>query len=134
MRRRLWILVLALPLLVAPGCWKRESAVQRGDREHVLHRGICADPTDLDPHTATNLAEVDLVSALFEGLVVEDPVDLHPVPGVAARWDVSPDRLVYTFHLRPEAKWSDGKPVIAQDFVSSWRRVLTPSLGAENAG
>jgi oligopeptide transport system substrate-binding protein len=61
-------------------------------------------------------------------------VDLHPVPGVAARWDISPDQLTYTFHLRPEAKWTDGQPVTAQDFVDSWRRVLTPSLGAENAG
>lgn len=122
----------ALSLL--SGCLKRESNVQRGDREGVLHRGIGADPTDLDPHVATNLAEVDLVSALFEGLVVEDPVDLHPAPGVAARWEVSPDQLTYTFYLRPEAKWSDGKPVTAEDFVASWRRVLTPSLGAENAG
>jgi oligopeptide transport system substrate-binding protein len=119
---------------LSTGCLRRETAVQKGNREQVLHRGIGADPTDLDPHVATNLAEVDLVSALFEGLVVEDPVDLHPVPGVAARWDISPDQLIYTFHLRPEARWSDGKPVTAQDFVASWRRVLTPSLGAENAG
>ena len=132
---------LALPVLIAlatvpllNGCFKRETNVRRGDREQVLHRGIGADPTDLDPHVATNLAEVDLVSALFEGLVIEDPADLHPIPGVAARWDVSPDQLTYTFHLRPDAKWSDGKPVTAQDFVDSWRRVLTPSLGAENAG
>jgi oligopeptide transport system substrate-binding protein len=128
---RLLCFLVALPLLSS--CLKRESNVQRGDREHILHRGIGADPADLDPHVATNLAEVDLVSALFEGLVVEDPVDLHPVPGVAARWDVSPDQLTYTFHLRPEARWSDGKPVTAHDFIASWRRVLTPSLGAENA-
>jgi oligopeptide transport system substrate-binding protein len=128
------ILASLVATLLLSGCFKRESAVQRGDRDQVLHRGIGPDPTDLDPHVATNLAEVDLVSALFEGLVVEDPVDLHPVPGVATRWDISPDQLTYTFHLRREARWSDGKPVTAQDFVASWRRVLTPSLGAENAG
>src|SRR5688572_3223387 len=121
-------------LLLATGCFKRETAVQKGNRDQVLHRGIGSDPTDLDPHVATNLAEVDLVSALFEGLVVEDPVDLHPVPGVASRWDVSPDQLTYTFHLRPEAKWSNGTPVTSNDFIASWQRVLTPSLGAENAG
>jgi len=115
------------------GCAKRETAVQRGNREQVLHRGIGAEVSDLDPHVATNIAEVDLASALFEGLVVEDPVDLHPVPGVAVRWEVTADQLTYTFSLRPEAKWSDGKPVTAQDFVDSWRRVLTPSLASENA-
>lgn len=116
------------------GCLKRETNVQRGDREQVLHRGMGADPNDLDPHLATNIAEVDLASALFEGLVVEDPKDLHPVPGVAARWELALDQLAYTFYLRPEARWSDGKPVTAQDFVASWRRMLTPALGAENAG
>jgi len=115
-------------------CLKRETNVQRGDREQVLHRGMGADPNELDPHLANNIAEVDLASALFEGLVTEDPKDLHPVPGVAVRWDVAPDLLTYTFHLRPEARWSDGRAVTAQDFVDSWRRVLTPALGAENAG
>jgi oligopeptide transport system substrate-binding protein len=128
-------LFAALGLLaLLSGCLKRETNVQRGDREQVLHRGMGADPNDLDPHVATNIAEVDLAAALFEGLVNEDPKDLHPVPGVAVRWDIAPDQLTYTFHLRPEAKWSDGSPVTAQDFVASWRRMLTPSLGAENAG
>ncbi len=127
----------AAALLVAAGlagCLQRETNVQRGDREQVLHRGMGADPSDLDPHLAVNIAEADLASALFEGLVAEDPQDLRPVPGVATRWEISPDQLTYTFHLRPEAKWSDGRPVTAQDFVEGWRRMLTPTLGAENAG
>ncbi|WP_414660725.1 peptide ABC transporter substrate-binding protein [Horticoccus sp. 23ND18S-11] len=134
MRPFLRLLFAGVALFTAAGCFKRESNVDRGNRDQVLHRGIGADPTDLDPHVATNIAEVDLVSALFEGLVIEDPVDLHPVPGVAARWEVSPDQLTYTFFLRAEAKWSNNTPVTATDFVESWRRVLTPTLGAENAG
>lgn len=133
MRLPLPFLVVGLALLCSGGCLKRETNVDRGNREQVLHRGMGADPTDLDPQVASTISEVDLVSALFEGLVAEDPVDLHPVPGVATRWDASPDRLTYTFHLRPEARWSDGTAVTAGDFVESWRRVLTPSLGADNA-
>jgi oligopeptide transport system substrate-binding protein len=74
-----------------------------------------------------------VLSALFEGLVAEDPRDLHPVPGVAESWDISPDGLEYTFHLRANARWSNGDPVTAPDFVASFRRLLTPSLGADNA-
>lgn len=134
MRRPVRFLLAAILLGAGAGCLKRETAVQRGDRDQTLHRGMGADPTDLDPHIATNIAEIDLASALFEGLVTEDPVDLHPVPGVAARWDISPDQLTYVFFLRPDARWSDGKPVTAADFVASWQRVLTPALASENAG
>jgi oligopeptide transport system substrate-binding protein len=115
-------------------CAKRETAVERGNREQILERGAGADVADLDPQTAINISEMDAVSTLFEGLVTEDPVDLHPVPGVSDRWDVSADGLTYTFHLRPDARWSDQSPVTAADFVASWRRILTPSLAAENAG
>jgi len=120
-------------ILSFSGCAKRESAVQSGNREQVLHRGIGSEVGDLDPQLAANIAEGDIASALFEGLVVEDPVDLHPIPGVAESWETSPDQLTYLFHLRATAKWSNGAPVTAQDFVASWRRILTPSLGASNA-
>ncbi len=135
MRRTSLPFLCALVLLAAifSGCSKRETAVQRGDREQVLHRGLGYEVSDLDPHLATGLSEYSVISALFEGLVAEDPVDLHPVPGVAESWEVSPDGLVYTFHLRANARWSNGEPVTAQDFVGSWRRVLTPSLGADYA-
>ena len=124
---------LCLFVAIQCGCTKRETAVQSGNREQVLHRGIGSEVGDLDPQLAANIAEGDIASALFEGLVAEDPVDLHPVPGVAESWETSPDRLTYLFHLRAGARWSNGTPVTAQDFVASWRRILTPSLGASNA-
>ena len=115
------------------GCFNRETNVDRGNRDKVLHRGTGPTLADLDPHLATGTDHYTVLSALFEGLVGEDPVDLHPVPGVAERWELSPDRLTYTFYLRSTAKWSNGEPVTAQDFVASWQRALTPSLGADYA-
>jgi oligopeptide transport system substrate-binding protein len=122
---------LLLPFLA--GCWSRETAVERGLREQVLHRGLGADIADLDPHVITGLPEINVVSTLFEGLVAENPADLGPVPGVAERWTVAADGLTYTFRLRPDARWSNGAPVTAHDFIASWRRVLTPALGADYA-
>ncbi|MGA2015717.1 MAG: peptide ABC transporter substrate-binding protein [Opitutaceae bacterium] len=118
---------------VGAGCSRRDTGVRTGDRAQVLHRGIGADLADLDPHLATQASDYTVLSSLLEGLLGEDPVDLHPVPGVAERWEVSPDGLTYTFHLRAGARWSDGLPVTSQDFVGSWRRMLTPELAATNA-
>lgn len=114
------------------GC-SRGTSVAAGDQDQVLHRGIGPDLPDLDPHLVTETSYYTVLSALLEGLVAEDPVDLHPVPGVAERWEVSPDGLAYTFYLRRDARWSNGDPVTAQDFIGSWQRVLTPSLGAASA-
>jgi oligopeptide transport system substrate-binding protein len=120
-------------LLVLAGCLKHETPVDRGNRDQVLLRGMGPEPADLDPHLATTANDYTVLSALFEGLVAEDPQTLAPVPGVAARWEVSADNLTYTFHLRADAKWSNGDPVTARDFLDSWQRVLTPSLAAPNA-
>lgn len=128
-----WILPAVLGLLAFAGCWSRESPVRAGNRAQVLHRGLGADVADLDPHLVTGLPEFNVVSALFEGLVAEDPADLHPIPGVAERWESSADGLTYTFHLRTNARWSNGEPVTARDFIASFRRVLSPSLAADYA-
>jgi oligopeptide transport system substrate-binding protein len=126
------MIVLAL-LAGLVGCTPRETPVERGNREQVLHRGIGHDLASLDPHLATQASDYSVLSSLLEGLVAEDPVDLHPVPGVAERWEVSPDGLTYTFFLRANAKWSNGDPVTANDFIQSWHRALTPALGADYA-
>jgi oligopeptide transport system substrate-binding protein len=100
----------------------------------TLHFGNGTEPQDLDPHTVTGVPEHHLLDALFEGLVVPSPESDHEViPGVAEKWETSPDGRVYTFHLRANAKWSNGDPVTAADFVKAHKRILTPSLAAEYA-
>lgn len=130
---RPFLCFLCLLAATFSGCFNRETNVERGNREKVLHRGMGPTLADLDPHLATGTDHYTVLSALFEGLVGEDPVDLHPVPGVAERWDVSPDGLTYTFHLRSDARWSNGEALTAQDFADSWQRALTPTLSADYA-
>ncbi|MCL6450834.1 MAG: zinc-ribbon domain-containing protein [Acetobacteraceae bacterium] len=90
------------------------------------------EPETLDPTRATGTPELTVTNALFEGLTRLGP-DLVPQPAMAASWEVSPDGLRYTFHLRREAKWSNGQPVTAEDFVYSWRRILDPVTAADYA-
>jgi len=119
--------------LILSACWPRESAVERGNRTQTLHRSLSADVAELDPHLVTGLPEIAVVTALFEGLIGEGPHDLSPVPGVAERWEVSDDGLRYTFHLRADARWSNGAPLTAEDFLASYKRVLSPTLAADYA-
>ncbi|MFA5263772.1 MAG: peptide ABC transporter substrate-binding protein, partial [Opitutaceae bacterium] len=99
----------------------------------TLLLGNGAEPADLDPQTVTAFTDMNIMVALFEGLTVLDEATSQPLPGIAQRWESSPDGLVWTFHLRPEACWSDGSPLVAEDFVFSFRRILSPKLGAEYA-
>lgn len=125
--------LLATVLGFTAGCKKRETPVERGNREGIFHLSIGSEPSDLDPHTVTGLGDAKLIQALFDPLVSFEPGTLAPVPALAERWEISPDGLTYTFHLRADAKWSDGSALTAQDCVDSWRRILTPTLAADYA-
>ena len=131
---RVLLFVLLLPAAVA-GCAGRETPVEIGNREQVLHRGIGSEPRGLDPHIVTGVTEFSIMSSLIEGLVAPDPIDVNvkPVPGVAENWEISEDEQVYTFHLRKDAVWSNGDAVTAGDFVFSFKRILSPALGSEYA-
>src|SRR5438094_966006 len=120
-------------LALVAGCSKPPTLVGEGDRLQILHKGNKSDPQELDPHIVQGVPEHHILQALLENLVTEDPTDLHPVPGQAESWDISPDGTTYTFHLRAGIRWSNGDPVTAHDFVRSYRRALTPSLGCEYA-
>ncbi|HQY06875.1 MAG TPA: peptide ABC transporter substrate-binding protein, partial [Lacunisphaera sp.] len=126
-------LLSSVLVLLFTGCKPRETLVERGNREGILHLSVGSEPSDLDPHTVTGLGEAKLVQTLFDPLVSFEPDTLAPVPALAERWEISADGLTYTFHLRADAKWSDGSALTAQDCVDSWQRILTPSLGADYA-
>ncbi len=126
-------LLLLLAAALLGGCAKRETQAERGIREQILHLANGSEPQDLDPHITTGVPEFHIQMSLFEGLTAEHPKDLSPVPGVAERWDISPDGSVYTFHLRANAKWSNGERITAHDFLKSYRRILTASLASEYA-
>jgi oligopeptide transport system substrate-binding protein len=91
------------------------------------------EPSSLDPHLVTGIEELRAVLPLFEGLTRPDPATSRPVPGLAERWDLTPDGRVYTFHLRTNAAWSTGEPIRAADLVYSWRRVLEPTNACQYA-
>ena len=98
----------------------------------VLRRGNGSEPEALNPHNARTDSAFNIVRDLFEGLTSHDP-DGKVVPGVAESWQVSDDGLVYTFTLRDNAKWSNGDPVTAGDFVYAWRRAASPELASPYA-
>ena len=134
MARRLLILTLSAGLAAAAGCARHGEAGAAGPDHppaQVLRFGNGTEPQDLDPQAVTGIPELNIIDSLFEGLVTGDPHDLHPIPGLAKSWDVSPDGLVYTFHLRDGIRWSDGAPITVDDFVQSYKRILTPQLGSE---
>ena len=99
----------------------------------VVHRGLGAMPRTLDPSLSTDVPGQDVIGDLFEGLTTLDAAG-KIVPGVASSWEMSPDGKTWTFHLRPNARWSNGDPVTAADFVYAWRREVDPKTAAEYAG
>lgn len=88
-------------------------------------------PRTLDP-ALTRGSAGGPIGAIFSGLVTLDP-DLQIQPELAAGWDVSEDRTIYTFYLRPEARFHDGRPLTAEDVVFSWERAANPSTGSDTA-
>lgn len=122
--------LVALLALTLSACGSGEKNVVSGNATGYLHYGNGAEPQGIDPHLVTGVPESHIVRALFEGLAVKNPITLEPEPGVAERWEISPDGTVYTFFINPQAKWSNGEPVTASDYVWSWERALHPETGS----
>jgi oligopeptide transport system substrate-binding protein len=110
-------------------CGNGENNVSSGLASQTLHWGNGAEPQELDPHIVTGIPEHHIIVGLLEGLVLKDPQTLEPTPGMAESWDISDDGKTYTFHIRSDARWSNGDPVTSEDFVWSWWRALQPALG-----
>jgi len=108
------------------------GGVAAAQAQVVFHRGNTGEPETLDQHRTSTTYEAHILHDLYEGLVAHDQFGAV-VPGVAESWEISDDGLVYTFHLREDARWSDGEPVTAEDFVFSLNRIMDPATGAKYA-
>jgi oligopeptide transport system substrate-binding protein len=94
--------------------------------DQTLRQGNGAEPQTLDPHRAEGVSAANILRDLFEGLMIETP-DGAVIPGVAEHWDITEDGRVYTFHLRENARWSNGDPVTAEDFRFGLQRSVDPA-------
>jgi oligopeptide transport system substrate-binding protein len=132
-------LVVALSLVACSGNSNAKSApivahdIQVSTElaaDQILNRHLEADPRTLDPSLMTDVVGQRMEDDLFEGLVTLNQQG-HTVPGVATSWETSADGKTWTFYLRGNACWSNGKPVTADDFVYAWRRQVDPATGSE---
>lgn len=123
--------LILIMLFLGLGACERKTLVDIGTEQQILYYGNGTDVTGVDPHGTNGMPEARIIAAIFEGLVAKDPQTLEIVPAVADRWEVSEDNMTYVFHIRDNAKWSNGDPVTAHDFVNSWLRGLMPGLGNE---
>lgn len=134
MNRPLALMASLLLAFSLAACGERTRDVDTAVEEGILLVGNGSEPKGLDPHLVTGVTENQIIQALIEGLIAYHPDDdTQPYPGVAESWESNEDFTVWTFNLRDNAKWSNGDPVVASDFVYSWQRILTPELGAEYA-
>ncbi|MER3427067.1 MAG: hypothetical protein C4334_03035 [Pyrinomonas sp.] len=128
---------LALALTVA------SCSVQTGDAEffgsvkppagQVMRYVSGSEPESLDPQMSTGQPEGRLYLALYEGLTEYHPVTSEPIPAIAERWEANADSSEFIFYLRRNARWSNGDPITAHDFVYTLRRGLAPELASRSA-
>ena len=127
MSRKILIVLAILASIVLVTVYSNSKSNQGID--DVIRVATLAEPKSLDPAKTTGVWEARVLYALFEGLVVQDEND-EIVPGVAKSWSISKDLKTYTFKLRKDAKWSDGEPLNAHDFVYTMRRLVDPKTAA----
>lgn len=126
-------LCMAMVAGLATGCSTPGGSKESGseDGEKVFRYAVSTLPTTLDPTKGQSIGDNEIQHAVTEGLTRNTAGDVKP--GIAEKWDISDDGLTYTFHLRKNAKWSDGKPVTAGDYEYSWKRLVNPETASPYA-
>jgi oligopeptide transport system substrate-binding protein len=124
---RFCVTLLAISLLA--GCGQIPTSGKVKNSPEVFRMNLGTEPPDLDPAKTDDLTSFSVLLPLLKGLTQFD-AQMRARPAIAESWEVSPDGLRYVFHLRKNARWSDGKPVTTDDFLFAWKRALTPATGA----
>jgi oligopeptide transport system substrate-binding protein len=125
-------LLALLAALGCAGCAREAPPAGSAAESGIYRRGNGAEPDSLDPQLARSDNAGQILRDVYEGLTVLD-ARAEPVPGAAERWELSADGLTYTFHLRDGARWSNGEPLTAADYVAAWRRLVDPATAAPYA-
>ena len=125
-----WGVVWLLISSNSPG-FATSRTLEEANRHKIFLLSEGSEPRTLDPQISQGQTEHHIITALMVGLVEDDEFDQSKQgPGLADHWEHNDDYSSWTFHIRDNAKWSNGDPVTAQDFVDSYKRMLTPTLGA----
>lgn len=135
-RTRIFIAAVAIAVAVS-SCSTTASSRYFGKTsppaDNVMRYVSGGEIESLDPPITNSQPDARILISLFEGLVEYDPKTLEPIPAIAESWQLSPDGTEYLFHLRKNAKFSNGDPITARDFVYSFRRGFSPELASRNA-
>lgn len=127
------LLVGLFSVLPLAGCSAQKVPDSNAARAAKIFRiNIGTEPPELDPARMDDLVSFSVTLPLMKGLTQFDQ-QMKVIPAIASSWDVSEGGKHYVFHLRPDARWSDGRPVTASDFVFSWHRALDPEIGGSYA-
>ncbi len=124
---RFTLAMLALAVTASVSAAEVPPGTALASRQEIV-RHIKDEPASLDPAKAVGLPEIQVIRDLFEGLTNQDAKG-NIIPGVATQWQTT-DNKTWIFTLRKDAKWSNGDPVTANDFVYSWRRLVDPKIGS----
>lgn len=127
MLKNLFNIVLITTLLVAPNAFAKPGNLAPNQ---TFHRGNGTEVQTLDPHKAEGVPASNILRDLYEGLTIEAP-NGDVIPGAADSWEISADGKLYTFHIREGARWSNGDPVTAHDFVFGLRRSADPATASK---
>ncbi len=131
------ILAIVLVSSFLAGCSTQANSRYFGQTkvpsDNIMRYTSGSEPESLDPQFVTGQPEARLMMALYDGLVEYHPKTMEPIPAIAESWELNKDGTEYIFHLRKNAKFSNGAPVTAKDFVYSFRRALSPDLASRNA-
>ncbi|MFE9439389.1 ABC transporter substrate-binding protein [Streptomyces sp. NPDC006602] len=119
---------LATPLAPAP----RQAAAAEGDS--VLTVAVAQSVDSLSPFLAQRLVSTSIHRLMYEYLTNYDPGDAHAVPGLATKWESSPDKLTWTYTIRPDSKWSDGQQATAEDAAWTFDKMMTDEGAATTNG
>jgi len=129
---RMTLAAISLSSILTPAIAANPPAGAQLAEQQQIVRHIKDEPASLDPLKAVGLPEIQVIRDLFEGLTNQDAQG-KIVPGVAQSWSSS-DNKTWVFTLRNNARWSNGEPVTAQDFVYSWQRLVDPKNSSGSAG